>query len=155
MNDIECFSAKNALALIENDLLGHRNFARTDVLESNTFSRNESKENPSAQEDVRRVAPTLALSREAHLHPDRQGLSTKILEHIDYVLVFNDSYKHSELTESASNEHRTNFEAKIENEGVTFLRKMKGDSTFVFMSCSFERLCKEAEILSLKMPWLG
>jgi hypothetical protein len=103
-------------------------------------------------EDVREVALTLAVSN--MMKPKvKENLAT--LDHIDYVLVYSDDDKHSQISSEALNELRNKFEKKVELEGLSIVRKKKGNSTFVVMSCSFERLCKEAEAVSLKMPLAG
>ncbi len=103
-------------------------------------------------EDVRKVALTLAVSN--MMKPKvKENLAT--LDHIDYVLVYSDDDKHSQISNEALNELRNKFEKKVELEGLSIVRKKKGNSTFVVMSCSFERLCKEAEAVSLKMPLAG
>jgi hypothetical protein len=104
-------------------------------------------------EDVRKVALTLAVSD--MMKPKvKENLAT--LDHVDYVLVFSHE-KHSKISKEALNELRKRFEKKVELAGVSVVRKRKGNLTFVLMSCSFERLCKEAEAVSLKMPlaWVG
>ncbi|XP_028401787.1 anoctamin-4-like isoform X2 [Dendronephthya gigantea] len=148
--------------LVENDLLVHRtnsipstvNGSYMNVVESETANNNfdlQQKRKSDLPEDVRKVALTLAVS---NIKPQaKENLAT--LDHIDYVLVFCDDDKHKEMSNEVLNELRNKFEKKVELEGVTIVRKKKGNTTFVVMSCSFERLCQEAEAVSLKMPLAG
>ena len=151
--------------LVENDGLVHR----TDSSPSNasgsysnltvkeiastprSYDKRQEDTKSSFPEDVRKIALKLAVSN--MMKPKvKENLAT--LDHIDYVLVFSDD-KHNKISYQALNELRNRFEKKIELEGVSVVRKKKGNLTFVVMSCSFERLCKEAEAVSLKMPLAG
>lgn len=155
--------------LVENDALVCRTDSYpstgsgSDFVENNTFCTRETTPQRSVDlkrkerksdfsEDVRKVALTLAVSN-AMKHKVKENLAT--LDHVDYVLVYSESDKHSEMSNQVLNELRKNFEKKVELEGVSIVRKTKGNFTFVVMSCSFERLCKEAEAVSLKMPLAG
>lgn len=155
--------------LVENDLLVYRTDSLpstagdSNFVENHTFSRREAAPHRSGDlkrekgkvdfpEDVRKVALTLAVSN-ALKRGVKENLAT--FDHVDYVLVFSENDKHSEMSNQVLKELRKNFEKKVELEGVSIVRKTKGDLTFVIMSCSFERLCKEAEAVSLKMPLAG
>ena len=148
--------------LVENDLLVQRtnsipntvNGSYMNVVEDETAINNfdlQQKRKSGLPEDVRKVALTLAVS---NITPQAtENLAS--LDHIDYVLVFSDDDKHNEISNEALNELRNKFEKKVELEGVTVVRKKKGNKTFVVMSCCFNRLCQEAEAVSLKMPLAG
>ena len=155
--------------LVENDVLVYRTDSvpsttgNSNFVENHTFSAREAAPHRSGDlkrekgkadfpEDVRKVALTLAVSN-AMKREVKENLAT--FDHVDYVLVFSENDKHSEMSNQVLNELRKNFEKKVELEGVSIVRKTKGDLTFVVMSCSFERLCKEAEAVSLKMPLAG
>lgn len=155
--------------LVENDALVYRTDSYpstgsgSNFVENNTFSTRDStpqrsgdlkhkERKPDFPEDVRKVALTLAVSN-AMKHKVKENLTT--LDHVDYVLVYSENEKHNEMSNQVLNELRKNFEEKVELAGVSIVRKKKGNLTFVVMSCSFERLCKEAEAVSLKMPLAG
>lgn len=110
------------------------------------------RKKPYFPKDVRKLALTLAVSKMAKPRA-KENLTT--LDHIDYVLVFSDDQKHKQLSNCVLNELRENFEEKVRFEGVSVVRRKRGNATYVVMSCSFERLCKEAEAVSLKMPLAG
>jgi hypothetical protein len=150
--------------LVENDGLVHRtdsvpstaSGSYTNLVVNEIAGRNgdikQKRDKSDFPEDVRKVALTLAVS--SMTKPKvKENLTT--LDHVDYVLVYSDDEKHKQLSNQVLNELRNKFEKKVELEGLSIVRKKKGNSTFVVMSCSFERLCKEAEAVSLKMPLAG
>ena len=150
--------------LVQNDALVHRtssvpstasgsetNFVTHESAETNGLIKQDVKKSDFS-EDVRKVALTLAVTKMTK--PEvQENLVT--LDHVDYVLVYSDEDKHNQLSKQVLNKLRNDFEKKVELEGVSIVRKKKGNLTFVAMSCCFERLCKEAEAVCLKMPLAG
>ena len=156
--------------LIENDRLIHKtdsvgsasNASCSDQLtnemflkDHDSFHRCEKAADPDSQssQDIRKVALNLALQKELE---NKEEKIPDALEHIDYVLVYSD---HSESNKDKNDpfwcDLRKKFESKIELEGLVFVKKKRGNLTFVIITCSFSKLCQEAEAVSLKMPLAG
>lgn len=95
------------------------------------------------EKDLRKLALHLAMSK------SEEGKNSKYLHH-DYVLVHrtgDNRNLHEKL--------RKKFEAELHLQGFRVERKYTSNKTFVILHCSFERLCEEAEHVSLEMPLAG
>lgn len=95
------------------------------------------------EKDIRKLALHLAISRSS------EGKNNKFLHH-DYVLVHktgDNRNLHEKL--------RKKYESELHAQGFRVDRKYTADKTFVVLHCSFERLCEEAEKVSLEMPLAG
>lgn len=104
-------------------------------------------------EDVRKVALSLALERD---FKNKEEKIPETLKHIDYVLVYpDDADNNGPSNYPALCELREQFERKTELEELVLTKKKRGNLTFVIITCSFPRLCQEAEAVSLKMPLAG
>ena len=93
--------------------------------------------------DLRKLALQLAISKSS------EGKNNKFL-HQDYVLVHK--------TGDNRNVHeklRKKYESELHAQGFRVDRLYTADKTFVVLHCSFERLCEEAEKVSLEMPLAG
>uniref|UniRef100_A0A915HIV9 Anoctamin dimerisation domain-containing protein n=1 Tax=Romanomermis culicivorax TaxID=13658 RepID=A0A915HIV9_ROMCU len=69
---------------------------------------------------------------------------------IDYVLVFGVSSH--EKQEEKLREYRRIFEKLMRSEGLILSYEMCKELNFVKISCPFDRLAKEAELMRLEMP---
>ncbi|XP_074619855.1 anoctamin-7-like [Acropora palmata] len=95
------------------------------------------------EKDIRKLALQLAITKSSEVK------TNKVLHH-DYVLVHK--------TGDNSNVHeklRKKYERELHDQGFRLDRKYTADKTFVVLHCSFERLCEEAEKVSLEMPLEG
>lgn len=95
------------------------------------------------EKDLRKLALHLAMSK------SDEGKNSKFL-HYDYVLVHrtgDNRNLHEKL--------RKKYEAELHSQGFRVERKYTANKTFVILHCSFERLCEEAEHVSLEMPLAG
>lgn len=95
------------------------------------------------EKDLRKLALQLAISK------SDQSKNSKFL-HLDYVLVHK--------TGDNRNVHeklRKKYEAELHAQGFRVDHKYTAEKTFVTLHCSFERLCEEAEHVSLEMPLAG
>jgi len=95
------------------------------------------------EKDLRKLALQLAISKSG------EGKNNKFLHH-DYVLVHrtgDNRNLHEKL--------RKKYESELQAQGFRVDRKYTAESTFVVLHCSFERLCEEAEHVSLEMPLAG
>ena len=93
--------------------------------------------------DLRKLALQLAVSK------SNEGRNNKFLHH-DYVLVHktgDNRNLHEKL--------RKKYESELHAQGFRVDRMYTADKTFVVLHCSFERLCEEAETVSLEMPLAG
>lgn len=93
--------------------------------------------------DIRKLALHLAISKSS------EGKNNKFLHH-DYVLVHktgDNRNLHDKL--------RKKYETELHTQGFRVDRKYTAEKTFVILHCSFERLCEEAENVSLEMPLAG
>ena len=100
-------------------------------------------ENLHDEKDLRKVALHLAISKSS------EGKNNKFLHH-DYVLVHrtgDNRNLHEKL--------RKKYETELHAQGFRVDRKYTAENTFVVLHCSFERLCEEAEHVSLEMPLAG
>ena len=95
------------------------------------------------EKDIRKLALELAITRSSEVK------TNKVLHH-DYVLVHKtgDSFNLHEKM-------RKKYESELHDQGFRLDRKYTADKTFVVLHCSFERLCEEAEKVSLEMPLEG
>lgn len=93
--------------------------------------------------DVRHLALQQAINRSKSHSMDKK-------RHTDYVLV----HKTGDHNHSNS-KLREIFEAVLEEEGLKIDRKYTTMHSFVILHCPFERLCIEAEYVSLEMPLAG
>lgn len=95
------------------------------------------------EKDLRKLALHLAISKSS------EGKNNKFLHH-DYVLVHrtgDNRNLHEKL--------RKKYESGLHAQGFRVDRKYTAENTFVVLHCSFERLCEEAEHVSLEMPLAG
>lgn len=95
------------------------------------------------EKDIRKLALQLAISK------SNETKNNKFLHH-DYVLVHrtgDNRNLHEKL--------RKKYEAELHAQGFRVDRKYTAEKTFVVLHCSFERLCEEAEHVSLEMPLAG
>ena len=79
-----------------------------------------------------------------------QHREQKEVWHHDHVLVYKTGDNH---TTSEKLRHR--FEACLNKEGFKIAQKYTTERTYVVLHCSFERLCEEAEHVTLQMPLAG
>lgn len=93
--------------------------------------------------DLRKLALHLAINKSS------EGKTNKFL-HYDYVLV----HKTGD-NRNAHEKLRKKYEAELHTQGFRVDRKYTAEKTFVILHCSFERLCEEAEKVSLEMPLAG
>ena len=70
--------------------------------------------------------------------------------HYDYILV----HKTGD-TRNLQEKLRKQYESELHAQGFRVERKYTAEKTFVILHCSFERLCEEAEKVSLEMPLAG
>lgn len=95
------------------------------------------------EKDLRKLALQLAISK------SNETKNNKFLHH-DYVLVHrtgDNRNLHEKL--------RKKYESELHAQGFRVDRKYTAEKTFVVLHCSFERLCEEAEHVSLEMPLAG
>lgn len=95
------------------------------------------------EKDLRKLALHLAISK------SNEGKNSKYF-HQDYVLVHrtgDNRNLHEKL--------RKKYESELHTQGFRVERKYTGEKTYVVLHCSFERLCEEAEHVSLEMPLAG
>lgn len=93
--------------------------------------------------DLRKLALHLAITK------SNEGQNSRVLHH-DYVLVHktgDNCNLHEKL--------RKKYEAELHELGFRLDRMYTAEKTFVVLHCSFERLCEEAEKVSLEMPLAG
>lgn len=95
------------------------------------------------KKDIRKLALQLAITK------SNEVKTNKVLHH-DYVLVYKTG-DNSNVREKL----RKKYESELHDQGFRLDRKYTADKTFVVLHCSFERLCEEAEKVSLEMPLEG
>ena len=95
------------------------------------------------EKDIRKLALQLAITKSS------EAKTNKVLHH-DYVLVHKTG-DNSNVREKM----RKKYESELHDQGFRLDRKYTADKTFVVLHCSFERLCEEAEKVSLEMPLEG
>ena len=95
------------------------------------------------EKDARKLALHLAINKST------EGKNSKF-SHFDYVL--------AHKTGDNLNVHerlREKYESELHEQGFRVERKHTTQRTFAVLQCSFERLCEEAEHVSLEMPLAG
>lgn len=95
------------------------------------------------EKDLRKLALNLAISK------SNEGKNSKFLHH-DYVLV----HRTGDIR-NLQEKLRKKYESELHAQGFRVDRKYTAENTFVVLHCSFERLCEEAEHVSLEMPLAG
>ena len=95
------------------------------------------------EKDIRKLVLQLAITKSSEVK------TNKVLHH-DYVLVHKTG-DNSNVREKM----RKKYETELHDQGFRLDRKYTADKTFVVLHCSFERLCEEAEKVSLEMPLEG
>lgn len=95
------------------------------------------------EKDIRKLALHLAISKSS------EGKNNKFM-HYDYILV----HKTGD-TRNLQEKLRKKYESELHAQGFRVERKYTAEKTFVTLHCSFERLCEEAEKVSLEMPLAG
>ncbi|XP_065059124.1 anoctamin-7-like [Rhopilema esculentum] len=137
-------SCLNTSNLTEETLVSESDHSRNDNKDSHIEMFAENSEN-TARNDYRALAIRLANS---YCRP-KTGIK-KRQHFVDYLLIF-DGDDDNEFNEK----QRDDFEKLLVNEGMEVTRTHIGKEVFVELSCSFKRLCQEAEYIFLEMPLIG
>ena len=134
----------NTSNLTEETLVSESDHSRNDNKDRHIETFAENSEN-TTKTDYRALAIRLANN---YCRP-KTGIK-KRQHFVDYLLIF-EGDDDNEFNEK----QRVDFEKLLVNEGIEVTRTHIGKEVFVELSCSFKRLCQEAEYIFLEMPLIG